>query len=178
MGNWWLAASSRQNAHSCITSRAEFFGKTSSHRGDSAPLQLRFGTLHLLAFTKTKITFEREDFRPLMKFRKIGWAADGNWENCVRYFEGNWGIIVLCIILLVSCIFFNKCLYFFIIHGWIPSGWISYTFYKAELWGVFFLPSNVTGVPKPAITHLQEPILSTSFQLCIQLYQIGNLKFK
>ena len=34
-------------------------------------------------------------------------------ENCVRYqgayFEGDWGIITM---LLVSCIYFNKCLYF------------------------------------------------------------------
>ena len=43
MGNWWLAASSSwQHACSCITSRAEFFGKTSNHPGDSAPLQPRF----------------------------------------------------------------------------------------------------------------------------------------
>ena len=27
VGNWWLAASSQQHACSCITSRAEFFGK-------------------------------------------------------------------------------------------------------------------------------------------------------
>ena len=38
------------------------------------------------------------------------------WENRVRsqgsLFEGNWCIIVLCTMFLVSCIFFNKCLYF------------------------------------------------------------------
>ena len=28
------------------------------------------------------------------------------------YFEGDWGIIVLCTMFLISCIFFNKCLYF------------------------------------------------------------------
>ena len=42
-------------------------------------------------------------------------AAYGNWENCVRskdvYFEGDWGVIVLCTVFLVSCIFFNKYLY-------------------------------------------------------------------
>ena len=36
------------------------------------------------------------------------------------YFEGDWGIIILCARFLVSCIFFNKCL-FFILHGWTPS---------------------------------------------------------
>ena len=52
MGIWWLAASSQQHAHSCITSREEFFGKTSNHPGDSAPLQPRSGALRLLVFPK------------------------------------------------------------------------------------------------------------------------------
>ena len=38
-----------------------FFGTTSNHPGDSAPLRPRFGTLRLLAFLRTKITFEREE---------------------------------------------------------------------------------------------------------------------
>ena len=46
---------------------------------------------------------------------KYDGTADGNWENCVRPqgidFEGDWGIIVLCTMVLLSCIFFNKCLY-------------------------------------------------------------------
>ena len=66
MGNSWLAASSRQHTHSCITSHAEFFGETSNYSGDSAPLQPRFGALWLLAFPKTKITFEREEFQETM----------------------------------------------------------------------------------------------------------------
>ena len=62
--NWWLAASSWQCAPPtplCITSHAEFFGKTSNHPGDSAPLQPRFGALCLKAVPQTKITFEREE---------------------------------------------------------------------------------------------------------------------
>ena len=39
----------------------QFFGKTSNHPDDSAPLQPRFGTLRLLAFPKTKVTFQREE---------------------------------------------------------------------------------------------------------------------
>ena len=39
MGNWWLAASSWWHAHSCITPRAEIFGKTTIHPGGSAPLK-------------------------------------------------------------------------------------------------------------------------------------------
>ena len=85
MGNWWLAASSRQCVCSCIMSCAEFFGETSNHPGDSAPLQPRFGALWLLVFLKTTITFERErDFRPLMRFRKI-WR--GSWWQLVKLCE-------------------------------------------------------------------------------------------
>ena len=41
--------------------RGEFFGETSNYPGDSVPLQPRFGALRLLAFPKTKTTFEREE---------------------------------------------------------------------------------------------------------------------
>ena len=78
MGNSWLAALSQECAHSHIRCHAEFFGKTSNHPGDSALLQPRFGVLRLLAFPKTKITFpklEGRDFRPLMRFKKIGWGS-------------------------------------------------------------------------------------------------------
>ena len=86
ISNCWLAASSWQCACSCITSHAEVFGKTSNHPGDSAPLQPRFGALRLLAFPKTKITFEREEISDhRWDSGKYYRAADGNWENCVRY---------------------------------------------------------------------------------------------
>ena len=107
MGNWWLAASSWQCACSCIMSWAEFFGETSNHPGDSAPLQPRFGTLWLLAFPKTKITFEREGISDHQwDLGKYEGAADGDWQNYVRsqgaYFQGDWGIVVSCTMFLVS----------------------------------------------------------------------------
>ena len=113
--NRWLAASCQECTHSCITSHA-VFGETSNHPGDSAPLQPRFGTLQLLAFLKTKITFEREDISDRQwDSRKHNRAVDGDWENCVRsqgaYFEGDWCVIVLCTMFPVSYIF-NKYLYF------------------------------------------------------------------
>ena len=116
MGNWRLAASS-QHALSCTVSCAEFFGKASNHPGDSAPPQPRYGTLQLLAFPNTKITFEKEEISDhWWDSRKYDGAADGDWENCVRsqgaYFEGDWGVNVLCTMLLVSCILFSKCLHF------------------------------------------------------------------
>ena len=61
------------------------------------------------------------DFRLRGDSEKYDVAADGDWENCVRshgaYFEGDWGTIVLCTMLLVSCVFFNKCVYFSLKNG-------------------------------------------------------------
>ena len=99
-------------------------GKTSNHPGDSAPLQTRLGALWLLVFPKTKITSESGDFRPSLRFRKIPTKDFAEcfeqwkkcWESWVRfpgaYFEGDWGVIVLCTMFLVPCIFFSMCLYF------------------------------------------------------------------
>ena len=127
MGNWWLAALSQQSAHSCITCHTEFFVQTSHGPGDSAPLQPRFGALRLLAFPKTKITFEREEISDYgWDSEKYDRIADGDWKNCVRSqgasFEGDWGVIVLRTMFLVSCIFLNKCPHFSYFHGWVHSG--------------------------------------------------------
>ena len=84
-----------------------FSAKYQITQGTQDPLQPKFGVLKLLAFPKTKITNEREETSD------CGWdsgkydrAADGDWENCVRsqgaYFEGDWDIIVLYAMFLVS----------------------------------------------------------------------------
>ena len=141
MSNWWLAASSEQCAHSCITSHAVFFGKTSNYPGDSALLQPRFGTLWLLAFPQTKITFEREEISDhWWDSGKYNGAANGDWENCVRsqgaYFEGDWGVIVQCFLYL------QEMSLFFITHGWIPSGQTSY------IWAHFNWEKEVNSIVK------------------------------
>ena len=84
-----------------------FFCETSNCPGESAPLQPRFGALRLLAFPKTKVTFEREEISDCWwDSWKYDRTADGDWENCVRsqgaYFERDWVIIVLCSMFLVS----------------------------------------------------------------------------
>ena len=112
-GNWWLAASSWQHTCSCIMSCAVFFGETSNHSGDSDPLQPTFGAVWILTFPK--IIFQREEISDRQwDSGKYYRAAD--WENSVRsqsaHFEVYWSIIVLCIVFLASCIFFNKYLYF------------------------------------------------------------------
>ena len=103
MGNWWLPASSQQCTSSCIMSHAEFFGETSNHPGNSVPLQPSFGTLWLLAFPKTKITFEKEEISDhWWDSGKYNGEADSDWENCVRshgaYFERKAVVINLVLI--------------------------------------------------------------------------------
>ena len=85
----------------------------------------------LLSFPKTKITFERKEISDhWWDSGNYSRAADGDWVNCVRsqgaYFEGDWGIIVLCTVFLISCIFFNKrvyntCYNLFLITAILPS---------------------------------------------------------
>ena len=78
-----------------------FFHETSSHPGDSGPLQLRFGKLWLLDFPKTGIIFERERIQEnmtgqLMEIGRImcglkmpifrGTEASRFFVQCVLYF--------------------------------------------------------------------------------------------
>ena len=65
LGNRWLAASSQQCTHSCITSCAQCFGKTSNHPGDSAPLQLRSGALNFWLFPRLKSSLKRKRFQTI-----------------------------------------------------------------------------------------------------------------
>ena len=58
---------------------ARVWGKILNHPGDSDPLQPRFGILWLLAFAKTKITFEGEEISDHQwDSGKYDGAADGN----------------------------------------------------------------------------------------------------
>ena len=71
------------------------------------PLQPRFNVLQLLVFPQTKITFERKEISDGQRDSgKCDWAADGDWQKCVRsqgvYFEGDWGVIALCTMFLES----------------------------------------------------------------------------
>ena len=102
-------AASSQHACSCIKSDAEFFAETSDHPGDAAPLQPRFGTVcDFWLFPKLKSPLKGKTFQTDHWWNSgiYDGAADGNWENRVRsqgtYFEGDWGIIVLCTMYLVS----------------------------------------------------------------------------
>ena len=89
-GDWQLHHNTPAHASHLMQS---FFGKTSNHPSDSAPLQPTFGTLLLLPLTKTKITFEREEISDRQWDSGAYNGEDsGDWENCARsqgaYFEG------------------------------------------------------------------------------------------
>ena len=131
MGNWWLAALSWQRAHSCITSCVQCFSKTSNHPGDSTPYSPDLTPCDFWFFRKLKSPLKGKRFQtineiwentreqlmviPAKDIAECFEQWKGPWENYVRsqvaYFEGDWVIIVLCTMFLVSCIF-NKCFYF------------------------------------------------------------------
>ena len=118
MGSWWLAASSRQCACSCITSCAEFLVKHQIIQVTQLPYSPDLAPCDFWLFAKLKSSLKGDRFQTVDEIDsgKYDRSADGNWENCVKsrgaYFGGDWGIIVLCTMFLVSCNFFNKCLYF------------------------------------------------------------------
>ena len=110
-------ALSQQCAHSCIPSCAGFLAKHQITQMTQPPYGPDLVPCDVWLSPKTIITFEREEISDCQwNSGKYDEAAAGDWENCVRsqgaYFEGDWGITVLCTVFLVSCTFFNKCLYF------------------------------------------------------------------
>ena len=100
MGNWWLVPTHASRLMQSFGVKHQITQVT------QPPIQPRLGFLQFLVLPKTKITFEREG---ISEYRwdsgKYHGVADGNWENCVRsqgaYFEGDWGVIVLCTMLLI-----------------------------------------------------------------------------
>ena len=123
MGSWWLAASSRQHTCSCVTSHAEFFGETSNRPGDSTPHSPDLVPCDFWLFPKLKSPLKGKRFQTVSEIQENTtgrlmaiptkdvaecfeqWKRP--WENWVRsqgaYFEGDWGVIVLCPVFLVSC---------------------------------------------------------------------------
>ena len=70
MGNRWLAASSQQCAHSCITSHAEIFGKTSVHPGDWASYSPDLVPCDFLLFPKLKSPVKGKRFQAVNEIQE------------------------------------------------------------------------------------------------------------
>ena len=116
MSNWWLAASSH-HTHSCIRSQAEFFGEIPNHTGDSAPYSPDLASCDFLLFPKLKLPLKGKRFQTVDEIQEnmVGQVmAVGRtvWGPKAPTLKGTWGVIVLCIMFLLSGVFFNKCLYF------------------------------------------------------------------
>ena len=121
----WAASSS---AH---TLRAEFFGGWHQITQVTQLLQPKLGTLLLLVFPKLKSLLKGKRFQtvteiqenttgqlmaiPTKDFAECFEQWKRCWENCVRSqganFEGDWGVIVLCTIYLISRVFFSVSLF-------------------------------------------------------------------
>ena len=111
-GDWQLH---HNNTHTHVSQLVQSFGERSNPPGESAPLQPRFGALRLLAFPKTKITFESGETSDCwVRFRKI---IRGSWWRLGELCEVPrcllWrGLRCHCPVYNVSWIFFHKCHYF------------------------------------------------------------------
>ena len=107
MGNWWLAASLWQCSCSRITSHAEFLVKHQITQVTQPHCSPDLVPCNFCLFQKLKSPLKGKRFQIFDEVQEntMG-AADGDWENCVTsqgaYFEGDWGIIVLCAMYLVS----------------------------------------------------------------------------
>ena len=109
-GNWWWAVSSQRCACSCILAKHQITQVTQPlYSPHLAPWNL----WHL---PKLKHLWKGRDFRSYMRFRKI-WQGSWWWlgklcevPRCLLWRELR--SLVLCTMFLISCIFFNKCLYF------------------------------------------------------------------
>ena len=109
MGNWWLATLSQQHAHSCTTF-VQFVGKTSNPPRWLKPPTAQIWCPVTSGFSQnSNHLWKGRDFRPWMRFRKIGggswWQFQQRilqsvsnsgrelWENCGRfqgaYLEGD-----------------------------------------------------------------------------------------
>ena len=106
-GDWQLHRDNVPTHASCLIQR--FLVKHQIIQVTQHPWQPRFGALILLAFPKTKITFEREEISDYQwDSGKYDWSADGDWENCVwsqcAYFEGTEALVSY-----VQCFLYLTC---------------------------------------------------------------------
>ena len=146
LGNWWLEASSQQCGPLMYHVLCRVFWPNIKSSRSLSPHTAQIWCPMTSGFSQNyNHLWKGIAFRPSMRFRKIQqdswqWFQQRilqcfeqwkrHWENCVRsqgaYFKGDWGIIVLCTLFLVSYIFFKKGLYFLIVRGWILSGQTLY----------------------------------------------------
>ena len=114
MGNWWLEASSQQCSTHASHLVQSFCGKTSNHPGDSAPYRPDLAPCDFWLFPKLKSPLKGKRFQTISEIQQ---NTMGNWRWLGELYEVPrcllWrGLRCHCPVYNVSCIFFNKCLYF------------------------------------------------------------------
>ena len=111
MGNWWLAASSQQCACSCIMSHADFLLKHQITQVTQAPYIPDLVPWNFWLFPKLKSPLKE------ISDHEIQENMTGSWWWLGELCEGPRCLLWMrlrhhCVMHNVSCIFFNKCLYF------------------------------------------------------------------
>ena len=140
MGNWWLAASSPQHTRSCIASRAECFGETANHPGDSAPYSPDLAPWHFWLFPKLKSPLKGKRFQTTDEIQENTMGqlmATGRtvWGPKVPTLKGTeaWLSYVQCFLYLVS-----SSINVSIFHStWLDAFWPDLTY----LHHIFLTPS-------------------------------------
>ena len=123
IGNWWLAASTRQHAYSCITSCEEFFGETSNHPGDYS------------LFPKLKSPFKGKRFQISDKIQEntigqlmaIGRAM---WSPKVPTLKGTKASVFY-----IQCFWLSPSIIVSIFHSmWLDNFWTDLIYYLDYIW--------------------------------------------
>ena len=130
MGDWWLAASLQQRAHSCITFPADFFVKTSNHPGDSPHYSPDLLPCNFWLFPKLKSPLKGKTFQTIDEIQEnmagqlmvIGRTVWGPEMPTLKKTEVSLSF-VQCFLYLVSS---SINVSIFHIICWIPSGQASY----------------------------------------------------
>ena len=133
MGQWWLAASSHNTPAHASSLVQRFWQNTKSPKWIiSTPYSPYLAPHSFWLFPKLKSPLKGKRFQtvdeiqenmmgqlmaiPTKDFAECFEQWKRCRKNCVRsqgaYFEGDWGVMVLCTMFLVSCVIFNKCLHF------------------------------------------------------------------
>ena len=131
------AALPRQCTHSCITSCADFLAKYQISHVNQTLYSTNLVLCDFRLFPKLKSHLKRKRFQTVNEIQEntMGQliAIETVWgPKC--YFEGDWDIIVLCSVFFVSCICFNKCLYFSYYMAGYLLGRPSFTYWVKLLW--------------------------------------------
>ena len=142
---WLWATGGWQLHHNNISAHVwhlvqTFLAKHQITQVTQPPYNLDLASCDFRLFPKLKSPFKGKRFQTVNESGKYDGAADGDWENWVRsqgaYFEGDWGVIVLRTMFLVS-----SSINVSILH----ITWLN-TFFKDLGYYILFIHSSTNGL--------------------------------